>query len=697
MVTFGSTAWPLFLCAIAAIIIAWFVYNRSVPRLEGLRFYFLASLRFLALFIILSLLFQPSCNNSSSSEQPAILAILADNSQSLQLNADVPVADVISSLPAVASRLYAFGNSTREVTTTDSLGSDDVRTNIAGALVDVSEDLKDEHLRGVLLITDGQYNTGRNPLYTAEQYGVPIHTVIMGDTLGQRDLRVRRMTTNELGYVNQTLPVQVELQAEGFQNETITLSLLSGSQLLQSHTVDIQEASTNAIVDFAYTPAEEGLHQLRVVVTQLEGEITYRNNMETVTVRVLASKKRILLLAAGPGPDLASIIQLLDRVHDVDVVSYVQKTPNSFYEGALPPSLADFDLLLLVGFPGRNTDTDLQERIVRAVTHGLPILFFVNRQTDIHDLDNLGSQLPVFAQQYPLLFEEVSVLLTPMGLQHPILDIPAIEEALDRLPPLHYTQSIWQISPDAHVLAHVSSSNQPLLVIRNRAGNRSAAFLGTGIWRWNNLPKDFDNHNEVWPALFGNLIQWLSTPEDDRLLRVRPTREVFDGGETIQLTGQVYDESLNPIPDALLTVDLIISDNVQYPHVMEAMGDGRYILETGTLPEGTYTYVATATHRDKIIDRDTGQFTVGGLTLEFKETRANALLLRQIARRSGGIFMTPASVEELHDTLAADSLFHPLTIDNTRTIPLWQWSPFLFLTILCISVEWGLRKRWGLV
>ena len=715
-VSFGLSPWLLVLCVAVAAALTYWTYRRSVPRVSTARQAVLMGLRFVALFIVLFLLFEPIWRQFQRDERPPVLAVLVDDSQSLGLEAEsegepldlaATMRQTVQALPAIdgQTRLFAFDQSIRPLpanAATDSLRFDGARTNIAQALDYVRDALQDQNLRGVLLISDGQYNTGRNPLYQAERYPVPVHTVAVGDTLRRRDVQIRRVTTNDIAYVEDELPVQVGLRAEGFSGEQVIVSLLQNGQPLGSSSVRLPEGIAEVPVDLSYTPAEEGLQQLSVTVTQLSGEVTYRNNTESFTVRVLENKQRILLLSAAPGPDLATVRQLLQQDGHTEIVSYVQKGPNAFYEGPLPASLDDFDLMVLVGFPGRAASPAALQRVAETAQAGTPLLFLLTRQTDLAAVRaNLADALPAAPQRNRTGFDEASFVATPRGVQHPIMEIPQRPASFGGLPPLLYNQSRWRPSPDARVLATIDMRgvqlDDPLLVIRRRTGSRSAALLGSGTWRWKNLPDDLDAYAPFWPALFSNIVQWLTTPEDDRRVRVVPVQDIFGGGEAIQFSGQVYDESLNPIGDASVTVEVTAPDGTRFPYTMEPVGNGRYVLDIGTFPEGTYSYQASGERSNIVMGSDNGSFVVGALTLEFKETRANAALLRQIAQRSGGSFFTPDDLRTLPAALSASGTFSPVRFEEVREQELWHLPIFFILVVLLLTTEWVLRKRSGMV
>lgn len=720
---------PLFLalCLLAAAGLTFWTYRKTVPALSVRRRWLLMCLRGSALFLVLFLLFEPIFRRFHREARPPVLAVLIDDSQSLTLSRETgdgapetdagtrdlspTVRDALNALPVDRLdgeiRYFAFSSDARPLPATghaiDSLHFAGVRTNIAGGLDYVRDALKDANLGGVLLVSDGQYNTGRNPLYVAERYPVPIYTVAVGDTSSRRDVQIRRVNTNAIAYVGTTMPLRVGLRSEGYPGERVAVSLLSDGQVLGTQTVVLPEGAAEVTVDLTYTPAVEGLHRLSVTVSQLEGEVTHRNNTETVTVRVLERKKRILLLAGSPGPDLSALHQFLSDDPDTELHPYVQKSRQEFYEGTPPPSFDDFDLILLAGYPGREADAAVVQRVARAAEANVPVLFLLGRQTYLPMLQReLADVLPAVPRTIRPGFMEAAFVVSPQGGAHPIFEIPDVSPSLlRRLPPLVVGESRWSPSPDAQVLATTEVRgiplNEPLLVIRKRGKHRSAALLGAGTWRWKNVPEDLQDVAPFWPSLLSNLIQWVSTHEDDRPVRVEPTEELYGGGEAVQFTGQVYNESLNPVNDAALEVEVIAPDGTRLPYSMETLGNGRYFLDLGALPEGTYRYSATARRNGTEFGTDSGSFAVGTLTLEFKETRTNTTLLRQIAQRSGGMFFLPDQVGRIPEGLKASGSFTALFLNEAEELKLWQQYPFLAAVILLLTLEWFLRKRSGMV
>ena len=718
--SFGYSPWLLALSVVLAAGLTYWTYRRTLPALSPGWRWGLGTLRFVALTLLCFLLLEPVARQVERIEQPPLLALLVDNSESLRVTMGAPgdtsatrprdaIRSALQSLStdAAAPRVFAFDNMARAVAmetpaaASDSLSFDGARTDLTTALQSMRDALSSENLQGVVLLSDGQYNTGRNPLYVADRFPVPIHTVTLGDTTRQRDLQIRRVTTNDVAYANSELPVQVGLRVNDAGGERVTVSLLRNGERVDATEVRLPEGTAEVPVDLTATPTEPGLYRFTVSVTPLADEATERNNRQSVAVRVLERKRRVLLVGGAPSPNVAAIRRIIERDADTDVVARITRKGGGFYGGALPDDLTDVDVMVLAGFPASVTPPSTLARVAEAASE-VPTLFFLDRQTDLQSVRSaLADALPVTLERPRPGFSEAVFTPSDAQAQHPVLQIEGGNlAAFEQLPPLQANDSRWRATPDAEVLATATvrgvALDDPLLVVRRRSGVRSAAMLATDTWRWANLPAGLEAARPLWPGVVANLVRWAATRDADQPVRVRPVTPSFGGNEPIEFTGQVYDESMQAVPDAAVDVTVTAPDGSQYPYAMDPVGNGRYVLDVGTLPEGAYEYRATATRQGSTLGTDRGQFSVGALTLEYRETRANPTLMRQIAQRSGGTAHTASSVDALMERLNASGAFEPTVLEETREAELWHASLFLAVILLCLGAEWTLRKRMGL-
>ena len=694
MINFGLAIWPLLLlCAIAAGL-TWITYRRSTPRLRGFYAWLLPTLRFVALLLLLGLLFEPILRRVVRNTTEPVLGVLIDESQSMSLHPPV------NELPTIDGELqfFGFGNSVRPLESLQAARDTAPRTDIGQALRTLLLSQADSPINSALLLSDGRFNTGSNPLYTAEDFGMPVHTVAIGDTAEQVDVRIVQILTNDIAYVGQDVPVEVIIFSEGFGATSATAQLYGKDSLITSMSVNLGPGETR--VTFTHSPNEEGLQTFTAQISVPENEDSVVNNRSSFTTRVLQRTQQILLVAAAPHPDVATISSILKRGDGRNVRTFVQRSPGNFYEGPLTVPADSCDLVVLVGYPGNDADLEDLAVIRQLAQDGMPLLFVLSNQTSLDILrQSLADVLPAMPQQTRMPFDEASFTPTLSGLKHPVLNLE--HAGWTALPPLMFGTGRWSTSAGAEVLGLASvrgvELDEPLLVVSNQDNRRSAMLLGSGTWRWLNLSDDSQTNARIWPQLLENMVQWLTAPENNQRVRVTPTASTFDGSESVKITGQVYDESLRPVSDAELTLDLVADDLREYPYTLQNEGGGRYSLTLESLPEGVYEYRAHAMRLGESLGSDQGSFSVAPLGLEYRQMHTDAALLRQIALRSGGRYFTPATLEDLPDVLAADSSFAPMVTSDTTERELWRWPAMAMLILVLLSAEWILRKRNGLV
>ena len=550
-------------CALGAGALAWWSYGRSTPAARGWRRVALPALRFGALFLVLLLLFDPVWRRVTRTGEAPLLAVLVDDSESLAVGDGAPAGAVraaLDGLPADAAlRFYRFSDTATPAGRAlpgDSLRFDGERTDIAAALGRVEADFAGRNLRGVVLVSDGRVTDGRNPAYLAERFPVPIWTAAAGDSVSGRDVRLARAATNDVAYARSPLPVQVGVRAAGYAGERAPVTVSEGGRVVGRASVELPAGGAEAVLDLEVTPTAPGLRRYTVTVGPLAGEATTRNNARTLTVRVLDDRRRVLVVAGGPSPDLAALRAELEGDRSLDVTVRTQRAPGLFYEGALPDRLGAFDLLVLAGYPGAAADGATAERLAAS---GLPVLFVLTRQADLALLARtFGDLLPASPTAVRAGFAEAGWATTPAGQDHPVLDGLGVEPGrLAALPPVAVTTSRWTAEPGARVLAGVrrggAALDVPLVAVR-AGSRRSAAVLGAGTWRWRTLPDDLADLRGAYGALLANLVRWTTAPQDRRRVRVRPDRDPFGERDRVTFTGQVYGEALEPVADARVTL-----------------------------------------------------------------------------------------------------------------------------------------------
>lgn len=712
--TLGHPIAYLLLAVLASIVLTWWLYRETTPELSRNQRLLLGFLRSAALSIILFLLAEPLFLNTSQITEQPVLGLLFDESQSMELSEADSTRDnrgyrelidrILSATSSERVSLFGFGGEGRELPIIDSLSLDAPRTNVSAGLEFVRDRLQDKLLGAVVLVSDGRHIEGRNPEHVADLFPVPVITLVVGDTTIRKDLRIQQVLSNELSYVGREVPVQVHIRNEGHDAQFITVTMTMEGRILDQEMLTLPPSGGVAITELTFVPDKVGFFQYRIDISHLDGELTFRNNSQLLSLQILERERQVLLLSGAPSPDASAYARMLSENSDTQLTVRTQKAPGVYYEGSLAPLDMAPDLIILNGYPSNETTAGDISLIRAAIESGSSLLYVMDRSSDLVSLKgSLARFLPVRPRIIRSGFVTGFFVPADRAHLHAVFDISNRREtsSWSRLPPISLNQTTWDLVPGAVTLAHTTirgiSVENPVFIINRSLGSRSAAFLASGLWRWRNAPEDLDAEAGRWTELFTNLVQWLVTGEDDRPVRVSPSRGALDESEPVDFGGQVYDENLAPVSDASVLLTIEAPDGELFPYQMQVLGNGRYTIKLGNLSEGTYSYTAVATRDGGELGSDRGTFSVGALSVEFRTPYADPLLMRQIARRSGGFSISADNLDGLSARLAALPSFKPRTVTTESQMRLWRRLPFLLVVLVLMSVEWFMRKRFGLV
>jgi hypothetical protein len=279
--------------------------------------------------------------------------------------------------------------------------------------------------------------------------------------------------------------------------------------------------------------------------------------------------------------------------------------------------------------------------------------------------------------------------------------------AWEKLPPVYYSLPTFTAKPEAQTLLSVKIQNvpltNPLFVVRNIGGTKSAAILSYGVHRWKVLAGTDDETKEHFGQWFSTLVRWLATREQDKRLRVEPAKEFYSRGERISFAGQVYNESYQPLDNAEVLVTIrphhatSSTNSVTVETILSSSGAGLYEGNIAGLGEGEYSYTASAVANGDTVGRVSGRISVGEQSIEFAETKMNKPLLKQIAASSGGNYADAVSFSALTDEILARKEMSLQEQTHTSEYQLWNLPWFLAVIILLFGIEWFVRKQSGML
>jgi len=715
--SFSTQTILILLAIVATISVVGFTYRHSIPPLSPGFKILLASLRALAMALIVFLIAEPVLSLILRDEERPLVVILADDSRSMTIEdggvsrasrqRSLLTSDNLQAISNEALLLSgSFSNRLRMVSSSlaDSLTYSGAQTNLGGALEELKVQTADRNLRAIILLSDGNITSGVNPLLEIENMNAPLFTIGIGDTLQRQDLLVRKVVTNNIAYAGSRVPVQVTLRKSGYGGERIEVALNEEGKVVDRQVVVLSEQQDEYMVPMSFTAGEEGTHQYTVSLSQLANEVNILNNRSTFYTKVLKSKMKITLVAGSPGSDQVFIMRALESDQNVELTTLMERRDGLFDGGATAErSVREADCLVLVGFPTSATRPEALSMIAASIQRGKGLFLVLSRTINLEKLKALESLLPMGLERFSSDELLVHVVVPEHQRNNPVVRLrpgAAQLSVWSDLPPIFTRQVVGNVKPEADVLAlkrvQGISTSEPLIVSRSTPQQKSLLFLGYGIWRWKMMTGETPGAPGALEQFLSQSVRWLTTRTDDRQVRVTPLTDVFAGGDPVEFTGQVYDLNMRPLENAIIAVH-VTGNEQRYDVSLSSIGQGQYEGSLDGLPSGDYRYSASASSDGVMIGESKGTFSIGGAEAEFVETRMNKELLQQLAYRSGGKYYDAEDTESLADDIRALPGFESRERRMAAQYQPWDEPWPYALIILLLALEWMLRKRSGLL
>jgi hypothetical protein len=233
----------------------------------------------------------------------------------------------------------------------------------------------------------------------------------------------------------------------------------------------------------------------------------------------------------------------------------------------------------------------------------------------------------------------------------------------------------------------------PLLVGREYGEGRVLAFAADSTWRWA-MQGAADQHRRFWRQL----VLWLARQDDaeEDSLWVRPAQRRILPGTPLAFDAGLTHRDGTTATDVVLEATVEPPTGPKRPVRVTRQGDTFAGIIAECAEPGDWRLVVKARRPGDLAPRErAARFTVFRQDLELANPRANPLLMRQLAEVTTGGVRLPEEISAVFEEIAA----RPPTFETQEQwsfTPWDTWPMFLLLTA-CMSMEWFLRKRWGLV
>lgn len=689
--TTAHSLWFAPLCLLLGAGCAWLLYRRTGerngwgPALQ----WTMGSLRALVIALLAFLLLEPMVRILLREVRKPVVVLAHDGSSSL-----LATGDSTALRGSYAKQLAALGEQLgerfelREFTygsrVTEGIGFEqrEGQTDIDQLFRAVYDRFAGPDLGAVVIDGDGIYNRGRDPRMAAERLGVPVFAIMLGDTTVRPDLALRSVDHNRITYLGNEFPVLARIQADHLKGKSTRLSVLHNGKEVGGKDLLIKADPLLAELPLMVKAETAGLQRYTVILRQVDGEATNANNAQDIFVDVLDERRKVLILARSPHPDVAAIRSAMAPIdgYQTDVAFITDHNGN----------VAGHDLVILHQLPAPGVA--MQPILQQVEQQGIPTWTILGQQSDLRQAGALASG--VVLEQARGGSSDVQAGVAP---NFTLFELePEDLRAIERFPPLQVPFARYALARSGSTLLNQRigpvRTDQPLFAFQAQTARRTAFTAGEGLWRWRLADMQQNNTTAHFDKLVQKTVQLLALKQDKSRFRVNSLRE-FAQGERVILDAELYNASYEPVntPEAVISLSNENGRRLEYSFSRTGTG---YRMDAGALPAGRYTWTA-ATNLDGERLTAKGEFLVKALVAERMNTVADHRLWENMAARTGGLAVAPSGMDRLAAALNERPEFAARSYSHASFSDLIGLRWLFFPVLLLLTMEWALRRRHG--
>ena len=640
--------------------------------------------------------------------------------------ADASDAESIKLLPSRLAGMNPDGDAT------------DLGSGIQGAINSVAG----KPLAGLILIGDGRQtatkqrsqntmsaSAARQAAEVLGALGVPLWTVPIGPPgtdASARDVAITGLTESLTLFADNQFELSLTASASGFANRTLPISvdwIDRDGKISQAKTrqFDPRRANDSVALTIPMTAPAAGLYRLRVSIEPQSGEWVTGNNSQSTFVEVREGGGRILIVE-GPGrPEQTFLSRSLSRFPDLEIRSVTIRGNQNWpvpLETFFQPGR--FDIFVIGDVDAAAIGQTQLSLLAKRIEQGAGLITlggYQNYSVGGYAEGPLDEIMPIKldpSRRRP----SPRQILTPAEIQaradshlqgpikirlarsHQITEIAgaAAESTWEQLAPMTSANRFEgaKVRPGVQVLLQTAQSD-PLLVIGGFGKGRIACLAFDETYRWRREGKS-EIHRRFWRQLMLWLMSREETSGDRVVAELDARRFESDAAPQFRARLQLLEQKVTGVELSALVIDEKgVETTLEF-----TVGGGNDNEIVGTIPElppGFYKLIANANTDG--IESDEIAFQVIETGREMARPMADHVYLKQLAdltTNEGGAMYDPAQIERLIETIKSRRKQAETPVIDRKTLGAGPISGWIVFTLFAgaLSIEWLLRRRWGM-
>jgi hypothetical protein len=536
----------------------------------------------------------------------------------------------------------------------------------------------------------------------------------VGSAAAPHDIELADVLVDDVVFVNDSVSFQVRIKATGLEGKPAKITLHRDGQVqpLAERDVVLPSAGKTLSVQLTDRPTAAGEATYIVEITPRDDETNKKNNRQSRKVSVRDDKIRVLLAQGYPNYEFRFLKTLLERDPTVQLSTYLQDAD---------PEYVEQDKTALRGFPASRDDLFAYDVVIIGDLDPklLPQSTWQNLRAFVSEKGGGAVFIagPKFMPQQYRQNPDVSALLplkpdettdggdrardvsrgftlhpSPLGLQSLAFQLgespSASEQIWSKLAPLYWLYPIGELKSGAQALA--DGLGKPAICFQYFGAGRVLFHAIDSTWRWRT-----GGGEPFFARYWVQTIRFLAHGKlgKGRGVELTTDRREYRRGEAAQLRARFLDVQLAPAGDEVTAiVDTIGQPRKRVTLHRNPAAAGVYEASLPDLADGQYEVVIVEPQLSGTPAAT--RFSVVPPPGEFARIEMDAAALSAAAELSRGTFYTIAEADKLLADLPAG---RRVPIRNLPPIPIWNRWWLLCAFLSCITAEWILRKRKGML
>ena len=588
-------------------------------------------------------------------------------------------------------------------------------TDINGALAGLIE--KQPHLSAVVMLSDGDWNTGGAPSQAATRLRmkeVPLFAVPLGSETRLPDVELVSFDVPTFAVAGKPLRIPFVIESSLPREEPVTLELKTSTG--EVITKDVTLPAMGRLQDsIAWRPTTAGEVKLKLTVPKTGTERYLENNALEAPLSVRKEQLRVLVLDSYPRWEYRYLRNALERDPGV-AVNCVLFHPDigkvGVGRGYLPAfpkdeELTKFDVVFVGDIGTDKGQLSMEQcaalqKLVRDQAGGLVFM------PGLRGYESSLQGTPL-ADLMPVMWDDAQprgwgsstpgkFVLTEVGTHSLLTKLEDTDEASaavwTSLPGFQWYAPALRAKVGTEVLAtHGTESNRygriPLIVTKTY-GSGKILFMGAdGAWRWRRGVED-KYHYRFW----GQVVRWMAYQRnmasgDKMRLFYSPDRPKT--GDVLTLNANVISLTGEPLREGAVIAQISAPSGKTSSVRLTAAGEEAWGLFTGV-----FAPTEPGEHKVRLSCDDAGAaldatISVQGTSREKRGQPARFDVLRELAQLTRGQFVETTDPAKIVEAIAALPEQQP----QERRVPLWAHPLWAGLLVAMMCGFWVGRKAAG--